>query len=215
MRSIKVLEMINNGRIEDLKKELQDEIYTESLGKGTDAKKRYASMKRYFTYMKPIREALQKPCEVTYENEKYISFCNGCSLSLTTETCGEMQLNEDPDRYPNVSRLINLDGDEYKIDFNKIFADAKSKGYKLKKSELDGVKYKYLFKYQDTYFKLGLLDLTFSIIDDGKEATIYYRKKKAPITIKTSIGICIVMPMNLESEDILEESNLIVIEEGK
>lgn len=64
MRSEKILEMLDNGKIEDLKAALQDEIYTESLKKKPDAKKRYSAMKKYFTYCDSGREILQKPCEV-------------------------------------------------------------------------------------------------------------------------------------------------------
>ena len=43
MQSIKVLEMLEAGRIEELKALLQDEIYQESLKNRPNAKKRYTS----------------------------------------------------------------------------------------------------------------------------------------------------------------------------
>lgn len=48
MKSSKVLEMLEQNRIEELKAELQDEIFTESLKSKPDAKKRYAAMKKIF-----------------------------------------------------------------------------------------------------------------------------------------------------------------------
>ena len=63
MKNTVILEMINNGEIEELKNLLQDEIYNDSLkGNGT-AKKRYAAMKRYFKYPTQNNPALQKPCK--------------------------------------------------------------------------------------------------------------------------------------------------------
>lgn len=46
MRNEKVLEMLNEGKIEDLKSALQDEIYEEALKSKPGAKKRYAAMKK-------------------------------------------------------------------------------------------------------------------------------------------------------------------------
>ena len=48
MQNTKVLEMINNGQIEELKALLQDEIFADSLKGNGNAKKRYSAMKRYF-----------------------------------------------------------------------------------------------------------------------------------------------------------------------
>ena len=44
MQNTKVLEMINNGQIEELKSLLQDEIFTDSLKGDGNAKKRYSAM---------------------------------------------------------------------------------------------------------------------------------------------------------------------------
>lgn len=211
MRSVKVLEMINQGRIEELKGELRDEIYADALKNNPSAKKRYAAMKKYFTYIKTTREALQKPCIVEFNGMLYTSFCNSHSLALTTEPCGSIELFADTDRYPDVARLITTNGKGRKVDFQKVFADAKSQGYHLKKSELDGHKFKYLMHYDGSYFKLGLVDATFSIIDDGEEATVYHDPvKRLPITIETSIGVCTIMPMNIKNEDDIEDGITII-----
>lgn len=211
MRSIKILEMINQGRIEELKAELRDEIYADALKHNPSAKKRYSAMKKYFTYIKTTREALQKPCIVEFNGMLYTSFCNSHSLALTTEPCGSIELFADTDRYPDVARLIHINSKERKVDFQKLFADAKSKGYHLKKSELDGHKFKYLMHYDGSYFKLGLVDATFSIIDDGEKATVYHDPdKRLPITIETSIGVCTIMPMNIKNKDDIEDGITII-----
>lgn len=200
MKNTKVLEMINQGKLEDLKIALQDEIYQESLKGKTDAKKRYAAMKKYFTYVSIGREILQRPCEIVFEGERYFAFTNSYSLALTKETCGEIKLCEEPERYPDVTRLISYQGDRGIIDFNEVLAKAKSLGYKLKKSEV-GFDYKYLMHYNGSYFKIGLIDSTFSIINDGRESVVYHVSGNGrPITIQTKIGVCMVMPIRYEGD---------------
>ena len=197
MRSIKALELLNEGRIEELKQLLSDEIYTESLSnKPPGAKQRYAAMKKYFGYTGVVREILGKPCEVEYEGEKYISFCNSHSLALTKESCGEMAMCEDPSRYPDVTRLIYIEGTERKIDFLTVFAKAASNGYKLKKSEF--YSNKYLVKFDGAYFRLPLLESTFKIIYDGQPATVYHKEGTRAMVIKNDIGLCVIMPVRIE-----------------
>ena len=206
MQNTKILEMIDNGQIAELKALIQDEIFTDKLKKKSGAKQRYAAMKKYFSYTKDNENrACTMPCIIDFKGEKYTSFINGYSIALTTETSGEIRLFRDPDKYVNVERKITFDGDKKEIDFNKIIAEAKSKGYKLKKSEVDPASenFKYILHYDDAYFKIGLLDATYSIINDGKTATVWHpgkRKKSSPIIIKNSLGVCVVYPFRYENE---------------
>ena len=48
MRNVKVLEMFEDGKIDELKDELRDEIYRDPLKNKPDTKKRYTAMKKYF-----------------------------------------------------------------------------------------------------------------------------------------------------------------------
>ncbi len=209
MQNAKVLEMLNNGQIEKLKAELQDEIYAESLKGKPNAKKRYNAMKKYLKTISESRPILTKPCEVEYEGTKYNSFTNSYSLALTTETCGELEMCDEPDRYPDVTRLIPSGGEEGKIDFNKVLAEAKSKGYKYTKTSIHNNDY--LMRYKGGYFRMGLIDITYGILDDGEEAEVYFHGKLRPLLIKTSIGIGIVLPIRRESEE-YEDENIIVVE---
>ena len=199
MKNSRVLEMLNQNRIDELKAALQDEIFTESLKSKPNAKKRYAAMKKYLTYVSSAREILQKPCEVEIEGNKYISFCNSYSLALTRESCGEIKLCEEPDRYPPVARLLNYDGTEGKIDIGRVIAEAKSKGYKLTKTAM--YSNDYLMHYDGAYFRIALLDSTYGIIDDGKEAIVYHvHGARRALTITTDIGVAVVMPVFIEDE---------------
>lgn len=193
MKSSKVLEMLNQNRIEELKAELQDEIFTESLKSKPNAKKRYAAMKRYLKTISESRPILTKPCEVEYEGNKYNAFTNTYSLVLTTETCGELEMCNEPERYPDVGRLLMSTGDEDKLDLNKVLAEAKSKGYKYTKNAI--YSNEYLMRYNDAYYRIALIDLTYGVIDDGQEIDVLFNGKNRPLTIKNELGMGIVMPI--------------------
>lgn len=196
MKSAKALEMIKKGRIEEMKTILQDEVYQESLKGKVNAKKRYAAMKKYFTYHTSARECLMKPYPIEFEGKQYTSFTNSWSLALTTEPIGEIDIFDTSNgKYPDVTSKIRFDGIKKKIDFTKVIAEAKSKGYKLSKKEV-GAGFTYLMLYDGTYYKIGLIDMTFSIIGDGKPAITYHPDgEKMPLTIKNDIGVCIIMPV--------------------
>ena len=71
-----------------------------------------------------------------FEGQKHTSFVNGYSIALTTETSGEMDLYKDTDGdYLKVDKMVTYDGTKREIDFTRVLAEAKSKGYKIKKSE--------------------------------------------------------------------------------
>ena len=198
MKSSKVLEMLNQNRIEELKAELQDEIFTESLKGNHNAKKRYAAMKRYLKTVSEAREILTKPCKVTVHGGEYNAFCNSYSLALTTEPCGELKMCPEPDRYPKLEHLVKFDGDEDRIDFNKVLAEAKSKGYKFTKNAIYGNDY--LMHYKGSYFRMALVDITYGIIDEGKEMTVWFNGKHKPMTIHNELGIGVILPIRYDGE---------------
>lgn len=211
MRNTKVLEMLKSGRIEELKKELQDEIYEEALKTKPGAKQRYAAMKKYFGYHKAVRESLQKPCrDIEFEGRVYTAFTNSWSLALTTEDTGEIDMfDKNNGNYPDVARLVSLKGNSVKIDIPKVIAKAKSKGYKLNKLEV-GPKFIFLMLYDDSYYKIGLLESTYGIIDDGEPAMSYkVSGPNKPLTLETDIGYCLIMPVRYDGNP--EEDGKIVI----
>lgn len=164
-------------------------------------------MKRYFKYTNHSREILQKPAKITYEDKEYISFTNSWSLAMTTENPGEIELYE-RDNYPDVTRLLRFDGLKKKLDFRNVIAKAKSKGYKLTKKEV-GPGFRYLMHYDGTYYKIGLLDITVSIIDDGTLPITYHPDgERMPLTIKNNIGICVIMPVYLHDD--LDDSYVVI-----
>ena len=213
MQNTKVLEMINNGQIEELKALLQDEIFTDSLKGNGNAKKRYSAMKKYFTLAKAYNAACEKPCVIDFEGQKYTSFVNGYSIALTTETAGQMEHFEDASNYLNVAKMVTYDGTKREIDFTRVLAEAKSKGYKLKKSEVEaGNDFKYVMHYDGAYYKIGLLDATYSIINNGEKAEVYHQdgKKTSPMIIKNDIGVCVVLPINFDAEDFKNDGKIVI-----
>ena len=211
MKNSKVLEMINQGRIEELKDLLRDDIYQEALKGKHGAKQRYAAMKKYFTYVRTAREVCKKPYMIEFEGRTVTSFCNAYSLALTTEPCGAIELFDPANgNYPDVGRLVNREGGPNKVNFNKAFAEAKSKGYRLSKTEVNGGRF--MFHYNGAYFRIGLFDATVSIIDDGGDFTVYHNGKNvSPIIIENDIGVCLILPVKCDSA-FIEEHGITVID---
>lgn len=202
MNSRQVLEMLDSNRIEELRKKLQEDIYEKALKTKSGAKQRYGYMKRYFKYHTSARQCLQRPAKITFEGEDYISFTNSWSLILTKEDCGEIELfnEEENGKYPDVGRLIRFDGIKKKIDFADVIAQAKAKGYRLNKKEVEH-EFKYLMLYDGTYYKIGLIDISYGIIDDGEIAiTSHPDGEKMPMTIQTSLGMAMIMPVKFDGE---------------
>ena len=220
MQNTKILEMVNNGQIEELKALIQDEIFMDGLKNKPGAKQRYAAMKRYFRYQNNNSNiACKMPCkEIEVHRETYNSFVDGYSLVLTTESIGEMEsFDNSQNSYLKVEQMINFSvaNSVEKINFNAILAEAKAKGYKYKKSEIgNDQSFQYVFKYKEGYFKIGILDQAFSIINDGKEAEIYYVNEKALLFIKTSIGIAGILPVR-PIDDIEKCKTIIKINDSK
>ncbi len=91
MENTKILEMLENGEIENLKKLLRDEIFVHSISKKSGTKERYVAMKKYFSYIKSVNKCCQKPCVVNISGEKYTSFVNEYSITLTKEDTGQIR----------------------------------------------------------------------------------------------------------------------------
>lgn len=210
VKSDKILKMLNEGKIDELKALLEDEVYQDSIKKKPDVKKRYAAMKKYFNYTDSARDCLRKPCVIEFEHKFYTSFTNSWSLVLTTESNGEIELfDKEAGKYPDVGRLLRFDGIKRKLDFNKVIAEAKSKGYKLNKTEV-GAGFKYLMLYDGTYYKVSLIDISYGIINDGEPALTYHPDgEKMPLTIQNELGICIVMPVFIHDGE-PDESHIII-----
>lgn len=213
MKNTKVLEMLNNGQIEELKALLQDEIFVDALANKSGAKKRYSAMKKYFTFIKTYNTACEKPCVIEFEGQKYTSFTNGYSIALTTEKAGQMEHFEDVNNYLNVAKMVAYDGTKREIDFSKVLAEAKSKGYRLKKSEVESSgAFQYVMHYDGAYYKIGLFDATYGIIDNGEKAEVYHQdgKRTSPIVVKNDIGIVVMLPV-ICNEEALQNAGKVVI----
>ena len=224
MKTEKILTMIEDGRIEDLKKMLRDEIYTNSLKVSgrIGSSQRYAAMKRYFKYSDPNKnKRIAYPCKDIEVNNfivngKFNCFADGCSIVLTTEDIGELEDFESVtggQDYYNIGNFIgNYNNDPQEIDINEVLAKAKSMGYKFCKKEIEygcKDKPKYLWKLGDIYGKIGILDQAFGIINDGEPAKVWSYSPKASILIGTSIGFALVLPIVLKEK---EKHNFQIIE---
>lgn len=210
MKSEVILEMLKNNEIEELKRILEEEVYKNAM-KNKDGKDRYSAMKRFFRFAnKNGREAFKKPCkDIEYNGKLYNCFIDGYCFAVTTESIGNMENYDNSNKdYFNIVSLISFNGDMEKLDLNKILAIAKSKGYKYKKSEIGENNALYYLKYKETYYKIGLLDKAFSVINDEKESEVYYFGKNKLLIIKNSIGIVGICPTIKLKDDI--DSKIII-----
>lgn len=199
-----ILEMLENGKIEELKKTVQDEIYQKELSYIPGAKQRYSAMKRYFKHANGANKACLLPCkDVRLPDGIYNCFTDGYTFACTTESIGDLEsFDKSEGNYLDIGGIINYSGDMELLDLNEVLAEAKSKGYKYKKSEIGNDKsFQYGFKYRDGYYKVGLLDQAFSIVNDGNKAEVYYSGAKGVLYIKTGIGVCGILPFDPNNTD--------------
>lgn len=204
MQNTQILKMIENGEIEELKRILRDEIYQNSLSRNPDVKSRYSAMKRFFKYVDSTFPAFNFPCEnVVVQGKTYTSFLNSYCFALTTESIGEIEpfdTKKAGSFYPKVSKYVGSDAlKSGKIDLSKAIATAKAKGYSYKKDEVAD-NWEYSFSLYDGFFKVGLVDKVFSIIDDGEPVEFYYAGPVSLLLIKTSIGIGGILPFKKTSD---------------
>lgn len=209
MKNTVVLEMLLENRVEELKTLLADEIYKDSLSGCSNAKKRYAAMKKFFKYVDNKNAICQYPCKgVEINGDTYNAFTDGYCFVLTKESIGEMEAYDEAEhgRYIRMDAIVRRD--DYPsvetVDVGSVVARAKSDGYKYKKSELGG-DFKYIFTYKNTSYKISLLDKAFSIIDDGEAAKVYYRNGVSPLLVETSIGIAGIMPFRNTNDSKFEK----------
>lgn len=209
MNNTKILEMLNNGEIEELKGKIQDEIFQEELKKsgGANAKKRYDAMKKYFKYCdKPDKRFLYPyknlSVKIHGEMKEMNCFLDGYSFILTPESIGNVEDFSSVGagkEYFNVQKMIDMPLDYEEVDLNKALSAAKARGYKYKSSELDSYKFTYAWHYKDAYYKIGILDKAYSIVNDGKKAKLYYTNNVSILYIETSIGLAAILPMHWDT----------------
>lgn len=210
MKAQYILEMLNDGKIEELKALLSDEIYKSEIQNNSE-KNRYSAMKRFFRFAdKNEREVFKKPCKnIEYNGELYNCFMDNYCFVITPESIGVIADYDNSNKdYFNVAKFISFNGDMEKLDLNAVLANAKAKGYKFKKCELSD-RALYLFKYKETYYKIALLDKAFSIINDGEEAEVYYSGKNNVLIIQNNIGVAGICPIKLKLKSDIDSKIII------
>lgn len=174
----------------------------------TTPKIRLSAMKRFYKYNGQPQMYCRYPytraklCVDGIENTYNVFFSPYCFV-VTKEDIGEMEswkATKDESEFPlkGIQKLLDgldLKNAEY-IDVHNVLDQARTRGYRYKASELNtSGDFKYLLKYKNGYVKMGILDQAFKVIDDNKNATVYYTGPRHPIFIETSLGICGVFPM--------------------
>lgn len=205
MKNEKNLEMLNNGEIEELKKVISEEIYNNSLDKNSNAKSRYKAMKDFYKFPSNNTDSrFLKPCKKSVRRQFYNCFLSCDILVCTKESTGNIELyneKEEREEWFNVENLINTNDHEIisNIDFNDILSEAKSKGFKPLKQEIQyGECAKYYLHFRNAYYKIGLLNKGYSIIESGSHQKVFYRGNKEPLFIYNSLGIVMLLPVRID-----------------
>lgn len=165
--------------------------------------RRYA-MKRFYRFVddkKPNYDKFPYRNIKVFKEEVMNCLLNDYCFVLTKEEIVGMEDYKDIEPYkdfPNINGILRkMSKHGIKVDINKVIDVAKHAGYKYSKCEIEGgfKDFKYVWKYEDAYFKIGLLDKAFQVINDGEKADVYYKAFNAPLFIRTSIGIAAVLLM--------------------
>lgn len=203
MKTERILEMINNGEIAELKQLLQNEVYSKSLG--SDGKKRYSAMKRYYKFTYDNRVALRK-INLLADGRKM--FVDGYTFAITSEDAEGIPVLDPEVDHAQPFKIDDMlhrskQVDTVTLDICDILAEAKSKGYKFTKAALQG-KEPRLLRLNDAYFNIALLNKAYSIIDDGEPARVYYNGPKSLLLIETSVGCAGVLPLYIKGIVLVE-----------
>lgn len=206
MKNEKILEMLNNGEIEELKKVISEEIYNNSLDKNGNAKSRYKAMKDFYKFPSHKTDArFLKPCKKSIRGQNYNCFLSSDILVCSKESTGNIEMyneKEEAREWFDLEKLIDTNNFEVveNIDFNDILSEAKSKGFKPIKQEIKyGECAKYYLHFRDAYYKIGLLNKGYSIIDGGKHQEVFYKNKVSPLYIYNSLGIVMLLPVRIDA----------------
>ena len=206
MKNEKILEMLNNGEIEELKKVISEEIYNNSLDKNGNAKSRYKAMKDFYKFPSNITDTrFLKPCKKSIRRQVYNCFFSSDILVICIESNENIEINNEKESDKilfDPEKLIDTNNFEVveNIDFNDILSEAKSKGFKPIKQEIKyGECAKYYLHFRDAYYKIGLLNKGYSIIDGGKHQEVFYKNKVSPLYIYNSLGIVMLLPVRIDA----------------
>lgn len=218
MKAEQTLKMLEENKIEELKKMLRDEIAENSLRISKSEKRRFSAMKKYFEYAKKriYNPVCQKPSMLTFEGKTWTALTNGQSVVLTKESCAPMETIP-PEMYVKLQKMIAKKGRAVSVDIGKAIAVAKSLGYKISGKEVvgSGYDFNYAFYYDGAYYKVGLVDATYAVLDAGTECIVYHEEgqKKQPIVIENEIGIAIILPFYYDGDRLLHVIDLVTAEE--
>jgi hypothetical protein len=189
-----ILEMIEENRIEELKVFLNEEIKQQEIKLIPGVSARYKAMKEFYKYVyddKPFFNAVSK---VKIGGEKYNLIFDPYSIVFTKESVGTIPTYEKKN-IPDVMTFLSVDTSEstvMDIDMEEILYKGKKQGYKRLEREMKyGKGGRYYLSGENNFYKFGLIDKAFSIINDGTSAKVFEIPKV--IYIKTTLGMAIVL----------------------
>lgn len=166
--------------------------------------KRYAAMKRYIRLMKGHVKISDKTAILDKENNTHI-FTQGQIIVVTSESIQDIPEMKEYKFVGSINDVIknyktDTNAKTFKIDFNKIFEQAKEQGFRVIKENTESPnsdKTAFLV-IGNKAFNLSLVKLAYDIIADKEEAVVIdmsFKKKEMHLYFETAIGKAIIFPI--------------------
>lgn len=199
MKPGEILEMLDEGRIEELKSRMKEEVKLEEVKNIPGGNARYKAMKEFYKHVKDEREYLSYALELTIGGEPYHAIYDPYSIAFTKESIGTIPVYHKWDA-PDIQKFLAVsvgDSPILTVDMEKILSDAKKQGYRHTVKEMQyGKGGRFYLEGTQSFFKLGFVDKVFSIINDGNPARVFEVPKL--MYIKTSLGMAVVLGLTEE-----------------
>lgn len=219
MKNTKVLEMLNAGKIEELKAALAEEVRIDHI-KGVltrtelqATKARWAGMKRVVKYGDLRREGYGSPCQIDNTMIFFTPYAFSWipEAGVNTLPEGLSLFDAEPKYLDMLKRVFNnfaphVQAPQFwrEIDFDAIFTDAKIEGYKFTPSQIypytqDARKPMYFVHMGNKYFNLHLIDLVYKAIQGTGSATVSISdfERSAGLYIATGYGYSYIAPCGI------------------
>ena len=183
---------------------------------------RVAAMKRYFKYADKSKSALSYPkknvvVKIYNQNYNFNCFTDAYSVVLTFDGIGYMETYDEHcnDPYINIEGIFGylneIQSTECLININDVLEKAREIGYKFKKSELQNGDSKYFWKYRGRYYKVGIVDQAYSIINNEGVSNVICGSHGI-LFIDNIFGVAAIMPFHLDACNQKQKDEKIIIE---
>lgn len=210
--SLKLLMLLNDNKVSEVKDILQKEVYESVLYSADGASKRYAAMKRFYKFIS--KQETHSSGITEFEYRQYTILVSGPAFVMTTESSGELDIHEgDEELFSKLKALLKVDGKSRIIDFTDVFAELTLKGYQTTTTFDTAAGGNFFLKIGKSYYSANLLDLVYSVLRNGRPMEVYKTRGKKPfLIIRNNIGIACIARVSGIKKAITKDKKIIEVE---